>query len=211
MTSNHYHTSRFTHDPRRQILWRAVVETVFQPHIGADAVVLDLGAGYGELINAVKARRRIAVDLWEGMPEHLADGVEGIISNVTELEGIDDDSVDHVFSSNCFEHLTQEDMLRCLSTLKKKMKPGATLDIIQPNFRYCYREYFDDYTHLSVYTHVGLSDLLTASGFKVQKCVPRFLPFTLKSRLPVHPFLIRLYLSSPIRPLAKQMWIHASL
>ncbi len=210
MTEARYHDSRFTFDPRRQVLWQTLVTSLFQPSIEADAVVVDLGAGYGELINAVKAGRRIAVDRWEGMRDYLEPGVEGLITSVTDLGAIEAASVDHVFSSNCFEHLTPSDMLETLSELQRTMKPGATLDIIQPNFKYCVREYFDDYTHRTIYTDAGLCDLLTANGFTVTRRVARFLPLTMQSRLPVHPWLIRLYLRSPIRPLAKQMYIRAT-
>jgi ubiquinone/menaquinone biosynthesis C-methylase UbiE len=210
VTAERYHDSRFTFDPRRQILWQTLVTTIFQPDIDAEAVVVDLGAGYGEFINAVKAHRRIAVDRWEGMREYLAPGVEALVTNVTDLRAISDASVDHVFSSNCFEHLTPSEMLSALAELRRTMKPGAKLDIIQPNFKYCVREYFDDYTHRTIYTDTGLCDLLTAHGFTVTRRVPRFLPLTMQSRLPVHPVLIRLYLASPIRPLAKQMYIRAT-
>ena len=40
-------------------------------------------------------------------------------------------------------------------------------------------------------------------------CKPRFLPLTLKSRLKVSPFLIRMYLMSPLKPLGKQMLVRA--
>jgi len=89
------------------------------------------------------------------------------------------------------------------------MKPGATISIVQPNFKYCFREYFDDYTHVSIYTAQSLSDLLAANGFRIVRCVPRFMPLTLKSRMPVHPCLVRLYLMSPFKPLAGQMLISA--
>ena len=39
--------------------------------------------------------------------------------------------------------------------------------------------------------------------------LPRFLPFSLKSRLPKSPYLVRLYLRLPLRPLAKQMLVVA--
>ena len=90
------------------------------------------------------------------------------------------------------------------------LKPGGRLIIIQPNFRYCAREYFDDYTHVSVFSHVSLADALGAAGFYVDVVVPRFMPLTLKSRLPQWPWAVALYLRSPIRPLAKQMLLVAS-
>jgi cyclopropane fatty-acyl-phospholipid synthase-like methyltransferase len=172
-------------------------------------VVLDLGAGYGDFINAVRAKRRLAVDVWAGMTAHLEKGVEGLVTSITRLESVPDASVDYVFSSNCFEHFLQADLVTCLAQLRQKMKPGARLTIVQPNFKYCVGEYFDDYTHVSIYTAQGLSDLLAANGFRITRCVPRFLPLTLQGWLPVHPLLIRLYLMSPFKPLAKQMLITA--
>lgn len=209
MTDDAYHLTRFPPDPRRRVLWQTLVACVFQKQIPPEAVVLELGAGYGDFINAVKARRRLAVDRWPGMVAHLEAGVEGLVTSIASLEGVADDSVDYVFSSNCFEHVPQPDLLACLSQLRRKMKRGAMLSIVQPNFKCCFREYFDDYTHVTVYTADGLSGLLAANGFRIVRCVPRFLPLTLKSRLPVRPWLIRLYLMSPFKPLAKQMLISA--
>ena len=171
--------------------------------------MLELGAGYGDFIIAVTARRRLAVDVWPGMVAHLEAGVEGLVTSITRLDGVPDSSVDYVFSSNCFEHVSQSDLVECLAQLRRKMKPGAMLSIVLPNFKYCAREYFDDYTHVSIYTAKGLSDLLAANGFRIVRCVPRFLPLTLKSRVPVHPLLIRLYLLSPFKPMARQMLISA--
>ncbi len=210
MNEGAYHSTRFAHDPRRRLLWQTLVASVFQKEIPPDGVVLELGAGYGEFINAVKARRRIAVDRWPGMAQHLAPGVEPLITEITQLGGVADNSVDYVFSSNCFEHVPQTELIECLTQLQRKMKPGAVLTIVQPNFKYAFREYFDDYTHVAVYTAQGLCDLLAANGFRIRRCVPRFLPLTIKGRLPVSPLLIRLYLLSPFKPLAKQMLINAT-
>ncbi|HUA64732.1 MAG TPA: methyltransferase domain-containing protein [Alphaproteobacteria bacterium] len=209
MTENAYHSTRFTEDPRRSVLWQTLVAHIFQKDIPPDGVVLELGAGYGDFINAVKARRRLAVDTWTGMLTHLQPGVEGLVTSVTQLDSVEDNSVDYVFSSNCFEHISQQDLICCLAQLQRKMKPGARLTIVQPNFKYSFRNYFDDYTHVSIYTAQGLSDLLEANGFRVIHCLPRFLPLTIKSRLPVHPLFIRLYLMSPFKPLAGQMLISA--
>jgi len=210
MTNDVYHNTRFTPDPRRRVLWQTLVAGVFQKQIPPDGVVLELGAGYGEFINSVKARRCLAVDQWPGMLAHLNAGVEGLVTRITQLEGVADDSVDYVFSSNCFEHVSQSELVDCLAQLRRKMKSGAMLTIVQPNFKFCVREYFDDYTHVSIYTDKGLCDLLAANGFKIVRCVPRFMPFSIKGFLPVHPWLIRLYLMSPFKPLAKQMLISAT-
>ena len=207
MTDKVYHATRFSPDPRRRLLWQTLVACEFRKQIPPDAAVLELGAGYGYFINAIKARRRLAVDAWPGMLDCLDPGVEGLVTDVADLDAVPDDSLDYVFSSNCFEHVSRAKLINCLAQLRRKMKPGASLTILQPNFKYCFREYFDDYTHVSIYTAQGMCDLLAANGFRITRCVPRFLPFTIKSWLPVHPLLIRLYLASPFKPLAKQMLI----
>jgi ubiquinone/menaquinone biosynthesis C-methylase UbiE len=209
MTDDACHPIRFPPDPRRRVLWQTLLACEFQKQIPPDGVVLELGAGYGHFINQVKSRRRLAVDVWAGMLQHLDSGVEGLVTDIARLEDVADGSLDYVFSSNCFEHVSQQKLVDCLAQLRRKMKPGAMLTIVQPNFKYCAREYFDDYTHVSIYTAQGLGDLLAANGFRVVRCVPRFLPLTIKSRLPVHPWLIRLYLMSPFKPLAKQMLLSA--
>jgi ubiquinone/menaquinone biosynthesis C-methylase UbiE len=129
---------------------------------------------------------------------------------VTDLSFLPDASVNFAFASNLLEHLTHAQSARLLSQLRRVLKPGGRFGVIQPNFRYCASRYFDDYTHVTVFSHISLSDFLEANGFSVIECQGRFLPLTVKSRLPVRPFLVRLYLSSPIKPLAGQMWILAT-
>ena len=100
-------------------------------------------------------------------------------------------------------------MQQTLDSLRFKLSDRGSLAILQPNWRYAYREYFDDYTHVSVYSHVSLADFLRAHGWEVLEVRARFLPLTVKSRLPVIPALIGLYLKSPFKPLGKQMLIRA--
>jgi len=207
--TDRYFQTRFTEDPRREILWRTLVQHYFQHQIPAESCVLELGAGYGNFINNVRAHRRIAQDQWPDLPRHLDDGVESHVGPVSELCFLEDASIDFVFASNLFEHVSQEEFAAVLKQLRRKLKPAGTITLLQPNYRYAFREYFDDYTHRTVYTHVSLCDFLQANGYEVITCKPRFLPLTLKSRLKVSPSLIRLYLLSPVKPLGKQMLVRA--
>lgn len=200
-----YHQSRFAADARRDILWQTLWQGFFRHRVPKDACVLDLGAGYGQFINHVVARRRIAVDAWPGFAAYLAPGVEAIVGDVTDLSMIDDGSIDYAFASNLFEHLAQGQLAIVLAALKQKLSPRGTLTILQPNYRYAFREYFDDYTHVAVWSHVSLADFLVANGFEIIELRPRFLPLTIKSRLPVWPVLIRAYLALPVKPMGKQM------
>jgi hypothetical protein len=92
-----------------------------------------------------------------------------------------------------------------MKALQKSMKKGGTLILIGPNFRYAYKSYFDDYTHKTIFTHVSLADLMQEYGFKPVKIMPKFLPLTLKSRLPKSYYLTKWYLQSPFKPMGGQM------
>lgn len=209
MTREMYFKTRFVEDVQRNVLWQTLCRYYFNHRINPDDCVLELGAGYACFINAVVAKRRIAVDSWDGFTKHLVSGVEGHVGDVTDLGFLKPSSVNFVFASNLFEHVSQEAFALVLQQMKTALASGGTLNILQPNYYYAYREYFDDYTHRTVYTHKSICDFLEAYGYKVMECHPRFLPLTVKSRLPVSPILIRLYLSLPWKPMGKQMFIRA--
>jgi SAM-dependent methyltransferase len=204
-----YHETRLAPDPRRDVVWKALWRYYFRHRVHPSAAVLDLGCGYGDFINNVVSARRIAIDLWPGFVAHLDPGVEAIVGSVSDLSRIADGSVDYAFASNLFEHMTQEEFADTLSSLRDKLTPNGSLTILQPNYRYAFREYFDDYTHVSIYSHVSLCDFLAANGFEPVEVRPRFLPLTVKSRLPTWPSLIGIYLRSPLKPLGKQMLVRA--
>lgn len=205
-----YHDIRFRHDPRRDIVWRALWDCCFARFVPPDGCVLDLGAGHGHFINAAVARRRIAIDTWPGMVEYLAPGVEAIVGRAHELGPIADGAVDLALASNLFEHLPQAEFAATLAALVPKLAPDGRLAIVQPNWRYSARAYFDDYTHVAVYSHVSLPDFLAANGWWSETVVPRFLPLSMNSRLPISRVLVRLYLLSPWRPFAGQMLVIAA-
>ena len=205
-----YHETRLAQDARRDVVWKALWRYFFRNRIRPDDTVLDLGCGYGDFINNVTARRRLALDLWPLMPSHVAPGVETHVGPVHELGWIENGSVDYAFASNLFEHISQEVFAETLQALKPKLSGRGRLTILQPNFRYAYREYFDDYTHVSVYSHVSLADFLSAHGWEVLEVRPRFLPLTVKSRLPTFPALIGAYLRFPVKPMGKQMLLVAT-
>jgi SAM-dependent methyltransferase len=203
-----YRQSRFTFDPARSSVWKAIV-AYLSPYIPEGGSVLDLGSGYCDFINAVRARRKWALDLYLDPAEFAKDGVTPLRADVTDLAAIPDGSLDVVFASNLLEHLTDDKLALTLSSVKAKLRAGGRFIAIQPNFAYCYRSYFDDYTHVRVFSHVSLPDFLESQGFAIDRVVPRFLPFSMKSRVPKWPFLVWLYLRSPVRPFAKQMLVVA--
>jgi SAM-dependent methyltransferase len=201
-----YYESRFTYDHRRDIVWGEIVRDLARRQlVSPQGVVVELGAGYCHCINQVRARRRIAVDLNPDFAQYATTGVEAIVQASDAAIPVEDNSVDTVIASNLFEHLTREQLTQTAAEVRRILKPGGQLVAIQPNFYYCYREYFDDYTHVFVFTHNSLRDFFVAEGFSPSLIVPRYIPFSMRSRAPKARVLVSLYLRSPIRPFAKQM------
>jgi hypothetical protein len=209
MGDANYHDTRFVFDERRETLWKTLCGSYFNQLISPDHTVLELGAGYCNFINNASGRKRIALDVWPGVAKAARLGVQAVVGSVTDLGFLEDGSIDFAFASNLFEHLTQSEFALTLRQLRHKLARGGTLNILQPNYKLAYREYFDDYTHVAIYSDTSLCDFLAANGFRVVKRQAGFLPFSIKSRWPVSPTLIRLYLASPIKPFAKQMLIQA--
>jgi hypothetical protein len=207
--SSVYHEVRLPYDPARNVLWGALWRYYFSQLIGPNDCVLDIGCGHGAFINSVVAGKRIGLDSWPDIPKYLQEGVQSIVGSAVEVGELVKEPVDFAFASNLFEHLTQLDLMTLLGGVRKILSPRGTLNIIQPNYRYAYREYFDDYTHIAIYSHVSLCDVLRVNGFDIVDVQPRFLPLTIKSGLPVNETLIRAYLASPIKPMGKQMLIRA--
>lgn len=206
-----YHETRFAHDERRQVLWRTLCRCYFQRLVAPGDTVLELGCGYGDFINHIQCAGKIAVEQWAGAANYVRPEVRLEIGSIVDLGAIAAHSIDFVFASNVFEHLHRAEFVACLTEVKRVLRPGGTINIVQPNYRFCCAEYFDDYTHVAVYSDRNLCDLLRSNGFGIVELKPRFLPLTIKSRLPVSPLLIRAYLASPVKPRAKQMFIRARL
>jgi SAM-dependent methyltransferase len=172
--------------------------------------VVDVGAGYCSFINAVVARRRVAIDLNTAVGDFAAPGVETIVGSATDIGHlIPAGEFDMAFSSNLLEHLSHEQIGDVLDGCSTVLRPGGRLILMGPNFRLCAKRYWDDYTHVTALSDVSLSDFVASRGFRVVRVEPRFMPFSLKTRFARLSGLTPLYLRSPIRPLAGQMLVVA--
>lgn len=208
-----YFKTRFTFDARRDMVWKEVVRWIQNQYVPADARVLDLGAGYCNFINNVQASERHAVDLFTDMPKYAAAGVVTHHRSATDLSFLPENHFDVVFASNLAEHLTRPELIMTLRAIRRVLKQGGKLMLMQPNFKYCANTYFDDYTHIQIFTDASLLDFVEAYGYRVVRSIPRFMPVNMKStlrlNLPMLPLIVRLYLSLPFKPFGGQLLLVA--
>ena len=207
-SSGGYYRTRLRYHAGRDRVWRVICRHL-QRYVARDATVLDIGAGYCSFINHIDGAHKHAIDVYPDFVRHAASDVSARVGDCRWLSGFDPASIDVVFASNLLEHLTHDDVAGTLLEVRRVLVPGGRLILVQPNFRLCPRQYFDDYTHRTVFTDVALADCVAAAGFDIETVMPRFMPLTLKGRLPQWGWLVNLYFWSPIRPLAKQMLVVA--
>lgn len=131
----------------------------------------------------------------------------------SDLSSLADSSVDVAFASNFFEHLPdKQEFLTTLQEIRRVLRPGGRILILQPNIRFLRGEYWDFLDHHIPLTDRTLVEALELVGMHVDEVRPRFLPYTTKSRLPQHPWLVKLYLRVPLAQwlLGRQAWVVAT-
>lgn len=208
------YSERFNTNEQRtkQNIWKVLCSDFFQRYVRPSDTVLDVGAGYCEFINNIVCASKIALDLSEDTERYAAPGVRVVRCMSNTMVDIADASVDVAFASNFFEHMPSKAVFfETLLEIRRVLRPSGRLLILQPNIRFVGGEYWDFLDHHIPLTERTLVEALLAAQMRPVEVVPRFLPYTTKSRIPQHPALVRLYLRVPIvhRVLGKQAWVVA--
>ncbi len=195
-------------------LWKVLIDEFLQDYVPPESAVLDIGGGYCEFINQIRAQEKCLIDLNPDSKLFAEADVKVLNIDVLNLENrtFFSEQFDRIFISNFFEHLrSKEELVEIISFCFDALKPSGSLLVIQPNFKYSYKEYYDFIDHQLPITHLSLQELLQTIGFKVDVMIPRFLPFSTKGR-PASPLLLKIYLKLPFlwRFLGGQMFIKAS-
>jgi len=179
----------------RNQVWQVLVKNFFSHWIKPSDKVLDLGCGYGEFINNVEAKSRLAMDLNPKSQDHLSEGIEFLRQDCSQPWPIEPATLDIVFTSNFFEHLPDKNALeRTVDHLHTHLKPGGRLLMLGPNIAVLKGRYWDFWDHHVPLSDASASELLKLKGFAIEKNIPKFLPYNM-SRVGKKPlFMVYVYL-----------------
>jgi SAM-dependent methyltransferase len=196
------------------VLWKVLIDDFLQQYVPSQSSVLDIGGGYCEFINQIRADKKCLIDLNPDSKLFANPDVEVLNIDVLNLGDrlLFTEQFDRIFISNFFEHLSnKEELVQIISFCFDALKPSGSLLVIQPNFKYSYQEYYDFIDHQLPITHLSLQELLETVGFEIDLMIPRFLPFSTKGR-PASPLLLKIYLRLPFlwQFLGGQMFVKAS-
>jgi SAM-dependent methyltransferase len=183
----------------RQKVWQVLIADFFQKYGAPSASVLDLGCGYGEFINQIAAGKKYGMDLNADTVKHLAAGITFFQQDCSLPWPLPENSLDTVFTSNFFEHLPDKATLgRTLQQAHRCLKPSGRLICLGPNIKYLPGKYWDFWDHYLPLTELSLSEGLRNRGFMIERCEPRFLPYTMVSGRQYPLVFVSLYLRLPI-------------
>jgi SAM-dependent methyltransferase len=181
----------------RQAVWR-VLGRFFARWIPADATVLDLGCGHCEFINAVAVRRKYAMDLNPDARALARPGVTVILQDCSVPWNIEPNTLDAVFSSNFLEHLPDKPSLeRTLQHAWGALRPNGIIVLMGPNIKYVPGAYWDFFDHYLALTELSVAEVLKKTGFTIECCVARFLPYTMSVGRTYPVWMLKAYLTMP--------------
>jgi hypothetical protein len=81
--------------------------------------------GVRPLHQSDRSQKAAALDRWSGFVEYLRPGIEARLGDVTDLSFLASSSIDFVFASNLFEHISQDDFASVLRQLSEFWYPAV--------------------------------------------------------------------------------------
>lgn len=128
--------------------------------------MLEIGCGRGEMLRNFKnlGLHVEGIDLSPEAPNYHED-IEIKVANVEEEKlPYPDNSFDVIYSKSVLEHFYYPE--RYMKEAYRVLKPGGVILTLVPDWESCYKVYFDDYTHRTPFSKIGLEDILKIHSFK---------------------------------------------
>lgn len=129
-------------------------------------LVVDFGAGAGTFSRPVAqaGRRVVCVETDPTLCQALRDAGHQVVQ---DLDGLDDASVDCIYSLNVLEHIADDEAV--LQTWGRKLKRGGQVFAYVPAFQLLYTSMDRKVGHVRRYTRVELQGKLERAGLRVTR------------------------------------------
>jgi SAM-dependent methyltransferase len=182
----------------KETVWREIGRFLQRRYVPESSKVLDVGTDAGYFIRNITAAERWATDLRDTSAS-MPDGVRFVQSDGLLLaDAVPTDYFDVVFMSNYLEHLdSAESVVEQLKVARRVLRAGGLVIVLQPNIKLVGAAYWDFIDHRVPLTEESLVEAATFAGFATRDVIGRFLPYSVKGRLPASRTLVRSYLAFP--------------
>lgn len=81
-----------------------------------------------------------------------------------------DDEFDFIFFKMGIEHLSVNEISKCLSEALRTLKRGGSFVVITPDWKWNYKLFYDEYTHQTPFTVSSLTSALKMARYDVKLC-----------------------------------------
>lgn len=182
----------------RNDVWRILCDEYFGRLIPPEARVLDLGSGWGEFINNIRAAQKYAIDLNPDAKQRLSEDIHFLHQDCSHEWPLESESLDIVFASNFLEHLPDKGHVeRTVAEAHRCLTSDGLVICLGPNLKHVGGAYWDFWDHFIPITDLSLSELLRLKGFRIQSSIPRFLPYSMSTGKTPPLLLVKMYLRLP--------------
>ena len=178
----------------KDAVWHEIVGVLLR-YVDLDQPVLDLGCDRGHFIRWVKATERWATDVRD-MRDVLPRDVHFVQASGLDLGNvIPPGHFGTIFMSNYLEHLQSSDqVIDQMRIAADLLRPRGRVIVLQPNIRLVGPRYWDFIDHRVALTERSLLEAAELANLTTIDLITRFLPYSIKGRLPTAPALVRAYL-----------------
>jgi SAM-dependent methyltransferase len=147
-----------------------------EPYVTPETVALEIGSGGGRWTRYLLAARKVIVvelngEFFDYLRERFpndTDRLEFYETSGHEMSGVEDESVDFVFSFGTFVHIDPEDIDAYLGEIRRTLRPDGTATI---HYGDRSKKFFDgkppDYAGFSDMTAEKMEGFLSAHGFEI--------------------------------------------
>jgi len=127
--------------------------------------LLDFGCGRGEFLNGFinKGVEGYGVDINDNITKYFPSVNFKTADVVSEGLPYEDDFFDIVFSKSVIEHFHDPEIF--IKEIYRTLKPGGFAIVMCPSWEFCYRNYFEDYTHRTPFMKQSLRDIFLMNNF----------------------------------------------